>query len=260
MTTRDTPWPDSTPCWTDLAVADSDATRLFYESLFGWNIEPGNPKYGGYAICRKGGRQVCAIAPKMSPEQPAAWTSYLATSDAEASAARITESGGTLVVEPMRIDDLGTMVVALDPAGATFGLWQAEQHTGAQLANAPGAVIWNEQLSPNWQACKTFYQQVLDIAYRDMSADDFHYATIQVGGRDVAGIGQSAPDEPARWAVYFGAEDTDETVDQAVKLGASLVSPPADTPYGRIAVLADLEGANFAVMAAPAEGYDDAAG
>ena len=38
----------------------------------------------------------------------------------------------------------GTMVIALDPQGNSFGLWQAAQHTGVRLHNEPGALAWNE--------------------------------------------------------------------------------------------------------------------
>ena len=41
--------------------------------------------------------------------------------------------------------DVGTqarMLVAVDPAGAVFGAWQAGEHTGAQLVKEPGAFTW----------------------------------------------------------------------------------------------------------------------
>ena len=33
-------------------------------------------------------------------------------------------------------------VLAMDPGGAAFGVWQAKNHTGSQLANEPGAFAW----------------------------------------------------------------------------------------------------------------------
>ncbi|MDQ2838191.1 MAG: VOC family protein [Actinomycetota bacterium] len=263
MTTRDTPWPDGTPCWTDLTVGDLDAARLFYENLFGWTIEHGLAEFGGYATCLKDGRPVCAIAPKMSSELPSVWTTYLASSDAVATAARITAAGGRLTVEPMQVADFGTMAMAVDPSGASFGLWQADQTSGAQLVNEPGAVIWNEHLSPDWQASRAFYASAFGWTYHDVSADGFNYASFQVDGRDVGGIGDlpADADQPVgHWSVYFAVENTDEAVDQLVKLGGNVLKPPQDTPYGRLATVSDPEGAVFALMSELPGTNDDATG
>ena len=47
------------PAWVDLASADAAASREFYGSLFGWEIEVNpDPQYGGYGLA-KIGRQGC---------------------------------------------------------------------------------------------------------------------------------------------------------------------------------------------------------
>ena len=43
-------------------------------------------------------------------------------------------------------------------------------------------------------------------------------------------------------------EDTDATVKQVGELGGSVVEDPQDTPYGRLAVVADATGASFRLM------------
>ena len=67
MVTRDTAWADGTPCWVDLSVADTAKASAFYVALFGWEVRPGPPEAGGYAVCRKDGRRVAGIGPNMSP-------------------------------------------------------------------------------------------------------------------------------------------------------------------------------------------------
>ena len=63
---------------------------------------------------------------------------------------------------------------------------------------------------------KAFYQAVFGYEYSDIESTGFRYATLKVGGRDVAGIGEldsSFPAEvPAHWMVYFLVTDTDTTV------------------------------------------------
>ena len=47
-------------------------------------------------------------------------------------------------MDPFDVFDAGRMTIATDPSGAHFGVWQANQHIGAQLANDPGTMNWNE--------------------------------------------------------------------------------------------------------------------
>jgi predicted enzyme related to lactoylglutathione lyase len=48
--------------------------------------------------------------------------------------------------------------------------------------------------------------------------------------------------------VYIGVADTDATVAKATSLGATVVQPADDTPYGRLAVIADPTGAQVSLM------------
>jgi predicted enzyme related to lactoylglutathione lyase len=75
------------------------------------------------------------------------WMTFLATSDADATAAKIKGAGGQLIMEAMDVMDAGRMAVAVDPASAVFGIWQARAFPGAQIVNEPGAMRWNEQVS-----------------------------------------------------------------------------------------------------------------
>ncbi len=258
MSTRDTAWAPGTPCWVDVAVGDVDSARLFYEGLFDWSVESGPPEFGGYSNAFKKGRYAAGITPQMTAGEPAAWTTYFAVADIDGVAAKVTASGGNVVADPMDVADLGKMALATDPAGAMFGLWQAGKHTGYTIANEPGTVIWTENMSTDWVVNKGFYQRVFGWDYDDMSDETFKYATFQVEGRVAGGLGEiaeSADATGAHWSVYFAVEDTDQAVDQAVRLGGSVIRPPWDTPQGRMAIVTDTQGASFALMSAPAEGY-----
>lgn len=108
MTTRDTPWPDGTPCWADLGAPDIAKAREFYSDVFSWTVQPGGPETGGYSVAELNGQGVAGLGPKMgSPEAPTMWTTYLATSDADATAAKIKSAGGQLVIEPTDVTDVG---------------------------------------------------------------------------------------------------------------------------------------------------------
>jgi hypothetical protein len=227
--------------------------KAFYSALFGWKITDGPPEAGGYSMCEVDGRQVAGIGPKMGPaDMPTFWTTYIATDDADETVAKIKAAGGQLIMDPMDVMDAGRMFVATDPGGAIFGGWQARAHTGVQLANEPGSLTWSENMSRDYEANKAFYAAVFGYQFGDMSAEGFKYSTLDLDGRPVGGIGEISADQPAEtpayWGTYFAVADTDAAVDRAVELGGSVVGPAWDSPYGRMAVVSDDQGAIFALM------------
>jgi uncharacterized protein len=253
MVTRDTRWPAGSPCWVDVSVDDVPKAIAFYQALFGWDIPLGGPEVGGYSIARQDGRIVAAVSPKMgSPDAPSAWTMYLATDDVDATAAKIKGAGGRLLAEPMDVMEEGRMAVAMDPAGAVFGLWQGENTTGLGVANEPGALTWSEQLSRDFDGSKAFYRAVFGYDYQDTSGDGFNYALAIVDRHEVGGIGEypegTPAQVPAAWAAYFAVTDTDAAAAKVTELGGSLVQPVRNSPYGRIGVVADSDGAVFSLI------------
>jgi hypothetical protein len=259
LVTRDTPWPDGTPCWIDLGTSDIARSNAFYASVFGWSIEPGPPEAGGYSMARLDGRNVAGIGPIMGPPgTPSTWSTYFAVTDADAAAARVTGAGGQLISGPMDVMDVGRLVVAADVTGAVFGLWQARSHTGVQAANVPGAFTWSEHMSRDFEGAKAFYAAVFGYEYGDMSSDNFSYATLLINGQQVVGGIGALPEDageahPAHWSVYFGTADTDKAVDQVTGNGGSVVRPASDSPYGRMAIVADQHGAVFSLISTPAD-------
>jgi uncharacterized protein len=256
VVTRDTPWPAGTPCWVDVSVDDVPKAIVFYQGLFGWDIHAGGPEVGGYAIARRQDRIVAGIGPKPGPPgTPSAWTTYLATDDADVTAEQIKVAGGQVVHGPVDVMEEGRMAVAVDTTGAAFGLWQGGKTTGIGLANEIGSLSWNEQFSWDFDAGKSFYRAVFGYQYQDVSWEGFRYAMLMVDGHEVGGIGQyvagTAAGAPAAWRTYFAVESTDAAVATAVGLGGSVVHEIRDSPYGRIGVVADNQGAVFSLITSP---------
>lgn len=250
------PYAEGTPCWVDLMAKDQRAALDFYKDLFGWSGEPGPAEFGGYAMLAKNGRPVCGIGPAMAPEgmpePPHVWTTYLASDDAAASARKITEAGGTVMVPPMDVGTQGVMVVAADPTGAVFGVWGHREFFGATLVNEPGSLIWNECNTRDVPAASTFYQAAFGIVTEPMEGMADYYA-IRVGDRMVGGMQGMAgkfPDQvPPHWMAWFAVDDADSTADAAVKAGGTVVVPPMDMGgVGRMAGLQDPWGAVFCVL------------
>jgi predicted enzyme related to lactoylglutathione lyase len=246
-----------TPSWVDFGSPDLEASVEFYGGLFGWDVpEPENAEQtGGYRQAMKGGRPAGGMMPLMQEGQPPAWTTYVSVEDAEATAAAVKEAGGTVMVEPMAVMDLGSMAVFADPAGAVFGIWQPGSFLGAGVVNEPGAIAWNELNTRDLAGAKEFYGAVFGWSFRDDDMGEAgSYTTILLGEAMVGGIldmtAREVPEAiPPHWQVYFAVEDTDATVEQAKQAGGGVMVEPMEVPAGRFSILTDPHGASFAVIA-----------
>jgi predicted enzyme related to lactoylglutathione lyase len=258
MTTRDTPWPNGTPCWVDYGAADLDATKAFYSSVLGWEYAGGMPEFGGYLTVLRNGRMAAGMGPQQDPSDPPRWTTYFSSDEAAATASRIRDAGGTVLVEPMEVGPMGTMVIALDPQGNPFGLWQSGTNTGVQIHNEPGALAWNEALVGDTAAAKEFYSAVFGFTFDEMSAEmageGMDYSTFSTGANPLGGLGASDPSMPTGWLTCFSVASADEAVATVEAKGGKVTMPPMDTPFGRFAVVEDPWGAPFEVMDSNAQG------
>lgn len=254
MTLRDTAWPEGTPSWVDLMVADPGRAAAFYGALFGWRFEDQGEEYGHYSIATIDGRAVAAVGPQppAADGQGAAWTTYLAVADVDKTVTKIGEAGGHVLVPPGDVGDSGRMAIAADPTGAVFGLWQAGDHIGAGIANVPATMVWNECMTRDFETAKAFYERVFGYRFDDLSNDGFVYGVLNVGDRTVGGLGQLPAEVPAEvpphWSVYFGVIDTDAAVAKVAELGGRRLSDPQDSPYGRMAQMLDDQGVPFTLI------------
>ena len=250
-------YPPGTPSWTDLGTPDPDAAVAFYSELFGWHAtEPGPvEETGGYRMFQQGDSSVGGVMALQDPQQPPAWSTYISVADADATAQAVKDNGGSVIVEPMDVMDIGRMAFFADPTGAAFGVWQPKSFTGADLVNEPVSLCWNDVRTRDPEAAKAFYGAVFGWEPGDGPPGAANYWVFNLGGKQVGGLmemGDSFPPEvPAHWGVCFAVADTDAVAARAPELGGSVIGPPMDMTIGRFATIADPHGATFAVMQFP---------
>jgi predicted enzyme related to lactoylglutathione lyase len=228
-----------------------EAAKAFYASVLGWQYIGGGPEFGGYLSVTVDGRMTGGMGPQQDPNDPPRWTTYFAADDAAATAARIKDAGGTVIVEPMAVGPMGTMVIALDPQGNPFGLWQSGFNTGVQIHNEPGALAWNEAMVDDTAAAKQFYSAVFGFSFDQMDAETaggMDYSTFKGDGDPLGGLGASDPSMPKGWLTCFAVSSTDDAVAAVEAKGGTVTMPAMDTPFGRFAVVKDPWGAPFEVM------------
>ena len=107
--------------WNELVTSDPGATR-FYADVFGLTTETMDMGDAGpYTVFKAGDAMVGgSMAPQM-PGVPNHWLVYFGTDDADATAARAAELGGSVVVPPFDIP-VGRIAVLSDPQGAMFSV------------------------------------------------------------------------------------------------------------------------------------------
>ncbi|MFD5327541.1 VOC family protein [Streptomyces sp. NPDC127092] len=248
--TRRTP---GTPCWVSLMVHGLDATCEFYAALFGWDFVPGPQQLGPYVRALLDGREVAGIG-QLPPDRhlPIAWTPYLATDDADETAETIRCCGGTVAVGPLDAGEAGRMVICSDPAGAVFGVWQADAHHGTAAAGPAGTPVWNELLTYETASVGKFYRTIFAYEIEPVVSADFDYLTLHLDGRPVAslhGVGSALPrDRGAHWMTYFEVDDVDAAARLVGELGGQILRPPREGTAGRLALVTDPEGAVFTLV------------
>ncbi|MDF2091113.1 VOC family protein [Knoellia sp. 3-2P3] len=246
------------PCWVDLFTSDTARAEQFYGELFGWTSEHGDEeKYGGYIMFRKDGKMVGGcMRNEGSSGAPDMWSVYLASDDARRTVERAAELGGSVIVPAMAVPEQGVMAMVTDPSGAAVGVWQGSQSPGIEVVAEPGTPNWFELHTRDYDRTLSFYEDVFGWDTHVMSdTDDFRYTTLGEGDSQQAGVMDAAamlPENvPGLWGIYWGVKDPDAFVEKAQALGATVLHPAEDTPYGRMATLADPTGAMFRIIRPP---------
>jgi uncharacterized protein len=240
------------PAWVDLSTTEPAAAREFYGRLFGWDVDVNDdPQYGGYALARLGGKDVAGIGGTQSPDQPAAWSVYIGTDDAEVLSRRVGEAGGTVVAPPFDVGDRGRIAVFRDPSGAFISAWEAAAMGGFETVGA-NAFGWAELNARGVASALPFYERVFGWRPVTMGDGPGAYTEFHLDEESIAGATEMNPMVPAEvpsyWMVYFSVDDVDSAHRMAVELGGRELVAPLDFPGGRLAVVADPQGASFGLM------------
>jgi predicted enzyme related to lactoylglutathione lyase len=105
--------------WNELAASDLAGARDFYQAVFGWGLDAAASSDNA-ALFTVDGRMVCGAHSAGEGEFPA-WSVWFGVDDCDASAAKVTELGGSIMMPPTDMD-FGRGSVVADPQGAVFGI------------------------------------------------------------------------------------------------------------------------------------------
>ncbi len=111
-------------CLNQLNTSDPEVAGRFYTELFAWRVEPKGTDEQAYWGLYNGEALNAGMMP-LPPGTPAPphWLVYFTTLDVDDAAAAIARLGGQVLVPPTVIPE-GRIVVATDPQGAAFALFE----------------------------------------------------------------------------------------------------------------------------------------
>jgi predicted enzyme related to lactoylglutathione lyase len=103
---------------------DVEASRRFYSALFGWTFEPWGPP--GFLRMEHESGQVVALQQRrdLGGVRLTGFECTIPVPDVDAIAAAVGPHGGRVVMERVRIPDVGDLMFLADPSGNVAGAMQ----------------------------------------------------------------------------------------------------------------------------------------
>ena len=115
--------------WQELVTPDQDTSGAFFSQLLGWTLKKVDAgEFGTYTLFQKEGEDIAGMM-NPTPDTPGKgsyWHSYIAVEDVDNCAKQTAALGGTVLVAPHDVPDVGRICVVSDPTGATVHLMQPE--------------------------------------------------------------------------------------------------------------------------------------
>ena len=241
--------------WNDLSTQDLDVARRFYGGLFGWTFEQSTAPGGQpYLLARSGRIFVAGLVAVSSASKDVVlsrWVPYMSVRDVDASVARATPAGATVLVSSRDVN-LGRVAVIEDKEEAVLGLARSRigDPDDTTTAPVPGRVVWTELLSNDPAAATQFYQTVIGVSAHTIERHGGPYTLLSERGADRAGVLQNPSDDAAPvWLTYFGVQDPVAAAARVEALGGKVILPPSpQLRDGSMAVVTDPTGALFALQ------------
>ena len=242
-------------CWIELATTGQEGAKRFYASLLGWQVQDfpvgENETYSVFSLDGHPAAAVYTMRAALRERGiPPHWMIYIAVENVDAAERRAGELGATVLAPAFDVLDVGRMAVIRDPAGAVFSIWQPKRHPGFTVMGE-NAFCWAELSTGDFVRAGEFYGELFDWKIVQ-SPGGSGYAHIENGGATIGGIQPPAhrdPESPPQWLIWLAAADCDGMVKAAEAAGArALMGPMRMEKIGRLAIVADPQGAVFGIL------------
>lgn len=110
--------------WAELATSDVEGAKTFYTGLLGWTTEQAPVEGMSYTLAKVGEERIAGIMSTHCPggEIKPQWGVYFTVNDVDATARKAAELGGTVLMPPTDIPNVGRFATLMDPQGVMFSV------------------------------------------------------------------------------------------------------------------------------------------
>jgi predicted enzyme related to lactoylglutathione lyase len=241
----------------ELVTPDLAASKQFYGKLFGWTFQDYEQRDIMFTQASLDGQLVGGMFQRpLPPGRHPGWISFIATADVSKTDALAAQNGATLLLSPRPMANLGQEAVLTDPQGAVFAILQSSSGDPPDLLAAPGDWIWSSLIATDPGKDADFYKAVFgyevfnlpdaqDAQHLILASDNFARASVNP-------IPPTWTGAKPRWLNYIRVDDATAMSAKVTALGGRVLEPPhIDRHGGKIAIVADPQGAPFGVMEWP---------
>jgi predicted enzyme related to lactoylglutathione lyase len=239
-----------------LVTPDLVASKKFYGGLFGWTWRDMVGRGMQYAEAANDGQPVAAFIQKEMPKaerrQPS-WLAFVAVRDVDAASRIAVERGAKMLSGPADFPKRGRQAVLTDPQGAVFALLASSSGDPPDELADPGEWIWSALIASDPDRAAAFYQALFDYdVFEAPTADDSEHAilaTEDIARASVNSIPARQPGARPHWIHFIRVVDAAKSAALATTLGGKvLLEPRPDRHGGKVALLADPQGAPFGLL------------
>lgn len=245
--------------WYELMTTDAGAAEAFYAPLLGWEFADSDQSDIGYRIFSKNGAQVGGLMPltgaMTAGEARPMWAAYIAVDDVDASAKAAAAAGGSVLMEPQDMPNVGRFAFLADPDGVPFYVMKSAGEASESFAKyspREGHCAWNELYAADPEAAKKFYGDLFGwVKAGEMDMGEMgQYEFLQSGDYNLGAVMRRPEQMPASaWVYYLRVPAIDAAIEQVKAAGGQILLEPQEIPGGEFVIQGlDPQGAMFALI------------
>ncbi len=242
----------------ELVTPDLDASKRFYGSLFNWTYRDSRAGKYDYSEALLNGRPVAGIVHKDLPpgeQKKPAWLNFISVADVDAAKNTAVAKGAKVLFEPQLLPGRGKEAVLADPQGAVFAVLASSSGDPPDELADPGEWIWSSLITSDVDAGAAFYQSLFNYEVYpvdddgDGTSDHAVFASENYARASANSLPEKRPDAHSHWISFVRVDDVAAAAAKATQLGGRVVvEPRVDRQGGKLAVVADPQGAHFGLM------------
>ena len=240
----------------ELVTPDLAAAQNFYAGLFGWTFRDLKLARTEYAEASLDGHPVAGLIYKPLPadaQRRPAWLSFFSVRDVDAAAQIALQRGAKVLFQPHSVPNRGREAVFADPQGAVFAVLASSSGDPSDVLAVPGDWIWSSLITRDPDTDAAFYQALFGYEVFDLAAQaPAQHLILAADNYARAGantLPASRPSMHPHWLNFIRVNDAVKMTAKAVALGGRvLVEPRVDRHGGKVAIVADPQGAAFGLL------------